>query len=64
MAAQPGYPDLRIPDFIIPHLPYDVVARFPSLEVWEGQLDNAHKEWRASLQRALETALQANRPPP
>jgi hypothetical protein len=64
MASQPGYPDLRVPDFVIPNLPYDVIARFPSLEIWEQQLSEAHKEWRASLQRSIETTLQSLKPPP
>jgi len=57
----PGYPDLRIPDFTIPPLPDDLTARFPSMSLWQANLDTAHTEWRASLQRALEQALQAQK---
>jgi len=57
----PGFPDLRIPEFVIPPLPSDVVARFPSLDIWHAQLQTAHTEWRGNLQRALEQALQVQK---
>ena len=57
----PGFPDLRIPDFVVPPMPADIVARFPSADIWQAQLQTAHTEWRGSLQRALEQALQAQK---